>query len=348
HPAVSTWFESAFAQPTEAQRDAWPAIQRGENVLIAAPTGSGKTLAAFLAAIDELVQQGVAGTLADETSVVYVSPLKALSNDVRINLEVPIEGIRAQLERMGSPDVEIRTAVRTGDTPQAERNAMRKRPPHIVVTTPESLYILLGSESGRRMLQTTRTVIVDEIHALVSSKRGSHLALTLERLDALCGQRCTRIGLSATQKPIEEVARFLVGAHSQLSPHSNLAPQAGEGAESVTRSLPPFTWEGARRAEGGSCTIIDAGHQRARDLAIELTNVPLQPVMSNDAWGLVYNRLAELIEQHRTTLIFANTRRTVERATRHLAERLGKDAVAAHHGSLSKEKRLDAERRLKS
>ncbi|MES2403242.1 MAG: DEAD/DEAH box helicase [Pseudomonadota bacterium] len=310
HPAVTHWFESAFAAPTEAQREAWPAIRAGRNVLIAAPTGSGKTLAAFLAAIDELVEEGVAGTLADQTSVVYVSPLKALSNDVRINLEVPIEGIRAQLAHMALPEFEIRTAVRTGDTPQAERNAMRKRPPHIVVTTPESLYILLGSESGRRMLQTTRTVIVDEIHALVSSKRGSHLALTLERLDALCGQRCTRIGLSATQKPIEEVARF-------LSPNA-------------------------------ACTIIDAGHQRARDLAIELTNVPLQPVMSNDAWGLVYDRLAQLIEQHRTTLIFANTRRTVERATRHLAERLGKEAVAAHHGSLSKEKRLDAERRLKS
>ena len=368
HPALSAWFESTFAQPTPAQREAWPAIRRGENVLIAAPTGSGKTLAAFLAAIDELVQQGVAGTLADETSVVYVSPLKALSNDVRINLEVPIEGIRAELERMGSPDVEIRTAVRTGDTPQAERNAMRKRPPHIVVTTPESLYILLGSESGRRMLQTTRTVIVDEIHALVSSKRGSHLALTLERLDALCGQRCTRIGLSATQKPIEEVARFLVGALSHVAPHPGLPPQAGEGDERAARvrgencdtpqagegvskralSLPPFTGEGGRRPDGGKCTIIDAGHQRARDLAIELTNVPLQPVMSNDAWGLVYDRLTELIEQHRTTLIFANTRRTVERATRHLAERLGKDAVAAHHGSLSKEKRLDAERRLKS
>ncbi|MBU6417819.1 MAG: DEAD/DEAH box helicase, partial [Xanthomonadaceae bacterium] len=341
HPAVSAWFEHTFARPTEAQRAAWPAIRRGENVLIAAPTGSGKTLAAFLAAIDELVQQGVAGTLADETSVVYVSPLKALSNDVRINLEVPIEGIRAQLERMELPDFEIRTAVRTGDTPQAERNAMRKRPPHIVVTTPESLYILLGSESGRRMLQTTRTVIVDEIHALVSSKRGSHLVLTLERLDALCGQRCTRIGLSATQKPIETVADFLVGAHSSLLP-------PGEGVSQLAHASCE-TDEGSDLREGSiACTIVDAGHQRARDLAIELTNVPLQPVMSNDAWGLVYDRLAELIDKHRTTLIFANTRRTVERATRHLAERLGKDAVAAHHGSLSKEKRLDAERRLKS
>ncbi len=358
HPAVTAWFESSFTAPTEAQRAAWPAIRRGENVLIAAPTGSGKTLAAFLAAIDELVQEGMAGTIADETSVVYVSPLKALSNDVRINLEVPIEGIRAELERSGLPDVEIRTAVRTGDTPQAERNAMRKRPPHIVVTTPESLYILLGSESGRRMLQTTRTVIVDEIHALVSSKRGSHLALTLERLDALCGRRCTRIGLSATQKPIERVADFLVGAPSSRLPSgeggsqfANASCETDEGSDprGTSATTEPSPLPRSRREKGSTeCTIIDAGHQRARDLAIELTNVPLQPVMSNDAWGLVYDRLAELIGQHRTTLIFANTRRTVERATRHLAERLGKDAVAAHHGSLSKEKRFDAERRLKS
>ncbi len=348
HPAVAAWFGSAFAQPTDAQRAAWPAIRRGENVLIAAPTGSGKTLAAFLAAIDGLVQQGVAGTLIDATQIVYVSPLKALSNDVRINLEVPIEGIRAQLARLGLPDVEIRTAVRTGDTPQAERAAMRKRPPHIVVTTPESLYILLGSESGRRMLQTTHSVIVDEIHALVSNKRGSHLALTLERLDALCGRRCTRIGLSATQKPIEEVARFLVGMSSQSDLLPNPPPQAGNGVPSSRPSLPTHAAEGARGAEGGSCTIIDTGHQRARDLAIELTAVPLQPVMSTDAWGLVYDRLAELVDRHRTTLIFANTRRTVERATRHLAERLGKDAVAAHHGSLSRDKRLDAEQRLKA
>src|SRR6185437_12505549 len=180
HPAVSAWFESAFDAPTPAQSRAWPAIRSRRDVLIAAPTGSGKTLAAFLAAIDDLAQRGVEGTLNDETHVVYVSPLKALSNDVRINLEAPIEGIRAQLARMELPDVEIRTAVRTGDTPQVERNAMRKRPPHIVVTTPESLYILLGSESGRAMLATTRTVIVDEIHALTPSKRGSHLVVTCE------------------------------------------------------------------------------------------------------------------------------------------------------------------------
>ncbi|HJP98599.1 MAG TPA: DEAD/DEAH box helicase, partial [Rhodanobacteraceae bacterium] len=233
HPAVSAWFESAFDAPTEAQSRAWPAIQSHQDVLIAAPTGSGKTLAAFLAAIDDLVRRGVAGTLNDETHVVYVSPLKALSNDVRINLEMPIEGIRAQLELMGLPDVEIRTAVRTGDTPQAERNAMRKRPPHIVVTTPESLYILLGSGSGRAMLATTRTVIVDEIHALTPNKRGSHLSLSLARLDALCGQRPVRIGLSATQKPIEEVARFLVGLTDGTAPSDPLPPTAasfgGEG-----------------------------------------------------------------------------------------------------------------------
>ncbi len=336
HPAVSAWFDSAFDAPTPAQSRAWPAIQSQRDVLIAAPTGSGKTLAAFLAAIDELVRRGVEGTLSDETHVVYVSPLKALSNDVRINLEAPIEGIRAQLQKLDLPDVEIRTAVRTGDTPQVERAAMRKRPPHIVVTTPESLYILLGSESGRAMLATTRTVIVDEIHALTPSKRGSHLSLSLSRLDALCGARPVRIGLSATQKPIEEVARFLVGTSAQHGPHSDPASHARKGDER------------AARMEGGKCSIIDTGHQRARDLGIEVTNVPLQPVLSNDAWGLVYDRISELIQQHRTTLIFANTRRTVERATRHLAERLGKEAVAAHHGSLSKEKRLDAEQRLKA
>ena len=211
HPAVAAWFRNTFATPTEAQLRAWPAIQSGRHALIAAPTGSGKTLAAFLAAIDELVRRGTGGDLPDETAVVYVSPLKALSNDIRLNLDAPLEGIRAELKRLGLADVEIRSFVRTGDTPQAERQQMRKRAPHIVVTTPESLYILLGSESGRRMLATTRTVIVDEIHALAASKRGSHLTLSLERLDALAGRRVTRIGLSATQKPIDEVARFLVG-----------------------------------------------------------------------------------------------------------------------------------------
>ncbi len=202
HPAVADWFGGRFAAPTPAQADAWPAIQAGRHVLIAAPTGSGKTLAAFVAAIDGLVRQGLAGELADATQVVYVSPLKALSNDIQRNLEAPLAGIRAALAARGLPDVAIRTWVRTGDTPAAERTRMARKPPHIIVTTPESLYILLGSESGRAMLSTVRTVIVDEIHAVAPNKRGSHLALSLERLDALAGRRLLRIGLSATQKPI--------------------------------------------------------------------------------------------------------------------------------------------------
>src|SRR5436190_15747490 len=215
HPAVAGWFASAFPAPTPAQIQAWPAIRSGRHALIAAPTGSGKTFAAFLAALDALVRRGVAGDLRDETYVVYVSPLKALSNDIRINLEAPIAGIRSELARLGLPDVEIRTFVRTGDTPQAERARAAKRPPHVVVTTPESLYLLLGSVSGRAMLATTESVIVDEIHALLPSKRGSHLALSLERLESLCGRRLTRIGLSATQKPIDEVARFLAGCDDE-------------------------------------------------------------------------------------------------------------------------------------
>src|SRR4051812_38765061 len=211
HPAVSTWFQQNFEAPTAAQARAWPAIKRKRDVLIAAPTGSGKTLAAFLAAIDDLIRKGVEAPLPDETQVVYVSPLKALSNDIQKNLEFPLTGIRAALRALGMPDVNIRTWVRTGDTPASERQKMVRRPPHIVVTTPESLYVLLGSETGRKMLSTTRTVIVDEIHALASNKRGSHLALSLERLGALCGRRPMRLGLSATQKPIEEIAKFLVG-----------------------------------------------------------------------------------------------------------------------------------------
>jgi ATP-dependent helicase Lhr and Lhr-like helicase len=313
HPAVADWFDRSFAAPTAAQAQAWPAFQAGRNVLIAAPTGSGKTLAAFLAAIDGLVRQGLDGGLKDETQIVYVSPLKALSNDIQRNLEAPLAGIRESLTARGLPEVDIRTWVRTGDTPPGERERMRRRPPHIVVTTPESLYILLGSESGRAMLATTRTVIVDEIHALAANKRGTHLALSLERLAALCG-RLLRVGLSATQKPIEDVARFLVGAASDT---------------------------------GLDCTIIDTGHRRARDLALELPDSPLEAVMSAEVWEQVYQRLAELIEAHRTTLVFVNTRRLVERVTRQLSERIGNDQVTAHHGSLAKEQRLDAEQRLK-
>ncbi len=314
HPAVAGWFAERFAAPTAAQAQAWPAIKSGRDVLIAAPTGSGKTLAAFMAAIDDLVRQGLSGELKNETQIVYVSPLKALSNDIRINLDAPLSGIRAALQARGLADVDIRTWVRTGDTPANERQRMGRQPPHIVVTTPESLYILLGSESGRRMLATTRTVIVDEIHAIAPNKRGSHLALSLERLDALCGRRLLRIGLSATQKPIETVAKFLVG-----------------------------TQDGA----SGACEIIDTGHRRDRDLALEVPESPLEAVMAMDVWEQVYRRLADLIGQHRTTLVFVNTRRLAERVTRRLSDLLGAANVAAHHGSLAKEQRFDAEQRLK-
>jgi ATP-dependent helicase Lhr and Lhr-like helicase len=316
HPVVWAWFNGAFPAPTPAQAQAWPAIAAGRDVLLAAPTGSGKTLAAFLAAIDRLVREGLNGELPDETQVVYVSPLKALSNDIRRNLELPLAGIAEELRTRGLPEVAIRAWVRTGDTPASERQRAHRRPPHIVVTTPESLYILLGSETGRAMLRTTRTVIVDEIHALAPNKRGSHLALSLARLDSLVGRRVQRIGLSATQKPIEAVADFLVGRTEQDKQRS--------------------------------CTIIDTGHGRARDLALEIPGAPLEAVMSNEVWEEVYRRIADLVAGHRTTLIFVNTRRLAERATRKLSELLGEEHVTAHHGSLAKEQRLDAEQRLKS
>lgn len=314
HPAVASWFQQTFAEPTACQKQAWPAIQAGQPTLIAAPTGSGKTLAAFLCAIDSLLREGLGnhGALDDVTRVLYVSPLKALSNDVQKNLQEPLAGIRGQLAALNLPEVEIRAWVRTGDTSSAERNRMRRQPPHIIVTTPESLYILLTSESGRAMLADVRTVIVDEIHALVTNKRGAHLSLSLERLAALSDRPMNRIGLSATQKPMDEIARFLMG--------SNPEP----------------------------CKIIDTGHVRERDLALEITAAPLQPVMAAEVWQEVYARLAQLIASHRTTLIFVNTRRLAERAARHLAERIGEEAVTAHHGSLAREHRLEAEQRLKN
>jgi ATP-dependent helicase Lhr and Lhr-like helicase len=316
HPAVANWFAESFASPTPAQAEAWPAIKASRHTLIAAPTGSGKTLAAFLAAIDDLVRQGLEAPLPNATQVIYVSPLKALSNDIHKNLEAPLAGIREQLRRSGLPDVEIRTWVRTGDTPAAERVRMRRRPPHILVTTPESLYVLLGSQSGRAMLASARSVIVDEIHAVAPNKRGAHLALSLERLAALCGDRLQRIGLSATQNPIEDVAHFLAGAAADGAPAAEVA-------------------------------IIDAGHQRRRDLSLEVPGSPLEAVMSNEVWTEIYARLTELIAEHRTTLVFVNTRRMAERIARELSDRLGKEAVTAHHGSMAKELRLSAEQRLK-
>jgi len=321
HPAVRNWFRKHFPAPTEPQARAWPAIKQRRHTLIAAPTGSGKTLAAFLSAIDDLVWKAVDGQLVDETQVVYVSPLKALSNDIQINLQEPLRGIQEELAAMGIDDVQIRTFVRTGDTPASERTAMTKKPPHIVVTTPESLYILLTSEGGRRILSTTRTLIVDEIHAMVDDKRGSHLSLSIERLQALVAsvkEPLVRIGLSATQKPIEEVARFLVGT-------ANLEE------------------DGTPR-----CTIIDTGHTRKLDLAIEIPGSPLEAVMSHEIWEEIYNRVAALIQEHKTTLVFVNTRRMAERMARHLGERLGDENVTAHHGSLARELRLSAEQRLKS
>ncbi len=316
HPAVARWFERTFGSPTEPQTRGWPEIQSGHDVLISAPTGSGKTLAAFLASLDQLFREGAAGELPNETQIVYVSPLKALSNDIRKNLQEPLAGIRELLKQEGH-DVDVRAEVRTGDTTAAQRQALIKNPPHILVTTPESLYLLLTSDSGRKMLKTVRTVILDEIHAVVDDRRGAHLALSIERLAALTERPLQRIGLSATQKPIEEVARFLVG----------------------TRNVDP----------GGNpnCAIIDIGHRRELDLAIEIPKSPLEAVMSNEVWEEVYSRLAELIQEHRTTLVFVNTRRMAERVTHHLSELLGADAVTSHHGSLSAKLRLDAEDRLK-
>ena len=346
HIAVRDWFKHTFAKPTPPQVEAWRAIAGGGHVLLAAPTGSGKTLAAFLAAIDRLVKEAERGQLADEVRVIYVSPLKALSNDIQRNLAGPLTNICGRLEgacanpcagREANPRPMIRAAVRTGDTTAAERTRMLKKPPHILVTTPESLYILLTSDSGRKMLRTSETLIIDEIHALAGNKRGAHLALSAERLQGLCEARCeglreglrerqcegrregrratalTRIGLSATQEPVDAVAAYLVGA-----------------------------------ARNPTCTVINHGHLRPRDIQIELTASPLQAVMSGDGWSEIYHRLEQLIHAHRTTLIFVNTRHMAERMAKALSERLDENSVTAHHGSLAKEHRLDAEQRLKA
>jgi ATP-dependent Lhr-like helicase len=311
HPLVRDWFVQRFGTPTEPQEQGWPHILAGRTTLISAPTGSGKTLAAFLACIDRLVGKALSGDLRDRTEVLYVSPLKALGNDIQKNLEVPLGEILQMAGQRGLLMPEIRTAVRTGDTLPLERRAMLKRPPHILVTTPESLYILLTAEKSRAILRDVETVIVDEIHAVADDKRGAHLTLSLERLEALAHRPPVRIGLSATQKPIEEIAHFLTGSG---------------------RPDP---------------VIVNVGHRRQLDLGVEVPNTQLGPVASNEMWDEIYNRLVELIEQHRSTLVFVNTRRLSERVSHHLGEKLGEDNVAAHHGSLSRKLRLAAEKKLK-
>jgi ATP-dependent helicase Lhr and Lhr-like helicase len=314
HPLIAEWFQASVGTPTDVQAEAWPAIQSGRDALIAAPTGSGKTFAAFLSSIDQLFAQALARELEDHTQVLYVSPLKALSNDIQKNLRQPLAEIGQAALQAGLLMPELRVLVRTGDTPMADRQQMLKRPPHILVTTPESLFILLTAEKSRRLLQTVRTVIVDEIHAVAPNKRGAHLALSLERLEALTLTKPQRIGLSATQRPIELVARFLAGA----------------------RPLP---------------TIVDVGHRRRMDIAVEVPKDELSAVATNAVWSDIYDRLAALVREHRTTLVFVNTRRLAERVAHHLEERLkdlGPGSVAAHHGSLSRQIRLSAEERLKS
>jgi ATP-dependent Lhr-like helicase len=318
HPAVRTWFERKFREPTDAQALGWPEIISGRDTLISAPTGSGKTLAAFLVSIDRLIRRAERTPLEDEVRVLYVSPLKALSNDIRRNLEDPLAEIEQVALELGYPSHGIRTALRTGDTTQHERQEIVRKPPHVLITTPESLYLMLTAERSREILRTVKTVIVDEVHALLRDKRGSHLALTLARLDHICEQRPARIGLSATVKPIEDAARFLVGADHV-------------------------------KADGApDCVIVNTGHQRDLEIDIEIPPTDLEAVASGEQWRDMYDRLAELIKEHRTTLVFVNTRRLCERAAFHLAERLGEEHVGAHHGSLSKERRLNFEQRLKA
>ncbi|MBF6599494.1 MAG: DEAD/DEAH box helicase [Dehalococcoidia bacterium] len=324
HPVIRAWFEGRFEAPTDAQLRGWAAIGEGRDTLVAAPTGSGKTLAAFLSSIDSLLRRGLEGDLPDGIDVVYVSPLKALSSDIQRNLETPLAEIGELARSMGIEPPRIRTALRTGDTTPAARAAILRDVPHVLITTPESLYLMLTAERTRALLRGVRTVIVDELHALVRDKRGSHLALSLARLDALClegappgRRRPVRVGLSATVHPVEDAARFLVGTQR--------VDDAGRPR----------------------CTVVDVGHRRELDVAIEVPPGDLQAVMSAEQWSDVYDRLAALIAAERTTLVFTNTRRMAERVAHHLAERIGPEHVGAHHGSLSKERRLRLEQRLK-
>ena len=382
HPAVRAWFEAEFAAPTPCQAKAWPEVRGGGHTLIAAPTGSGKTLAAFLAVIDELADEARRGRLDDTVRVVYVSPLKALSYDIERNLEAPLRGIAEWADRLGEPPVAIRAMVRTGDTPPATRQAMTRHPPHILVTTPESLHILLTSESGRNALARTRTVIVDEIHAVAGNKRGAHLALTLERLEALCAGESgassggagngTETATTTGEAALDAAERAANGGHpggrpDPEAPAQGSLPFHGAASGATDTPPPPGGPQPLRRIglsatqrpmdlvarflvgnrDDACCAIVDEGFHRQRDLAIELPSSPLEPVMATEVWDEVYDRIAALAREHRTTLVFANTRRLAERAARALAERLGEKEVASHHGSLSRERRFEAEQRLK-
>ncbi|MEA2658912.1 MAG: ATP-dependent helicase Lhr and Lhr-like helicase, partial [Candidatus Binatota bacterium] len=318
HPLVWRWFVQRFQNPTTPQQLGWQSIAAGKSTLIAAPTGSGKTLAAFLWSIDRLIQRALQGALDERTSVVYVSPLKALGNDIARNLQGPLAEIYALAGREGILLPTIRVAVRSGDTPARERQLMLRRPPHILITTPESLYILLTASRSREFLRTTETVILDEIHAVAQDKRGAHLSLSIERLQALAGRPLQRIGLSATQKPIEDIARLLVGSR------------------------------GLDRDGAPACAVIDAGHRREMDLRIEVPDEELGPIIRQDIWSAVYDRLVERIRAHKSTLVFVNTRRLVERVAHQLTERLGDGKVGAHHGSLSRKTRLEVEEKLKT
>ena len=325
HPVIQEWFSSTLGEPTDVQRASWPAIQSGKHALISAPTGSGKTLAAFLTCINQLLHQAIHGELVEGIQVVYVSPLRALSHDIHKNLQQPLDEISQLALSAGLLSPNIRVEVRTGDTPPVQRQRLLKHPPHILVTTPETLFLMVTARRSRELLTGVHTVIVDEIHALAPNKRGSHLALSLERLDAVATGRLVRIGLSATQRPLEQVAQFLVGEPSHREKNRQ-----------------------ASLFESSACHIVDVGHRRTLDLQVEVPTDELGSIATNAIWSEVYDRIAAIAEVNRSTLVFVNTRRLAERIAHHLSERVGEDQVASHHGSLSRKLRLVAEERLKT